>query len=139
MQQPGTDAFDFSEEEIAGFAAGSAGTPVRWSIYQYLPKVHSVEDALANQPVTIVDQCRIESRYYGIEIWAIIEGPYGRYLMQVQHTASSDRGYVGVYTPEYIAINANGVASEFDNFYYELDEVHDLDEAWAIIKSHAVE
>ncbi len=132
----GIEAFEFSEAEVAGFAAGGKGTPVMWLVTSRA-KIDDVDTVLANQQVTIVDQCEIGHRNYGRELWAIVKNSAGdQFLMCVQHY--DDKSVVDLYTADYIAANEHGIASHFSSGEYLLYDAHTIDEIWPILQSGEV-
>ena len=132
----GTDAFEFTESEVAGLAAGGKGTPIMW-LTTSIAKIDSVEQVLANQQVKVVDQCVIEHRNYGKEIWAIVQNNAGeRFLLCAQQY--SDKSAVNLYTAEYIAASAHGIASHFNSYEYLLYDAHTIDAIWPILQSGQV-
>ncbi len=133
-----TDKFDFTEDEVKGFAAGSAGTSLRWFIEHAWAEYEDAAQVLADQNVDVIDQCEVESNYYGTVIWAVVEGKGGRLLLQARHYDSNNSGTVEVYTPEYLVTSSNGVASSFDTYCEGLDNAHTIDEVWQIIAGRAL-
>ena len=132
----GIEAFEFSEAEVAGFAAGDKGTPVMWLVTSRA-KIDDVDTVLANQQVTIVDQCEIGHRNYGRELWAIVKNSAGdQFLMCAQHY--DDKSVVDLYTADYIAANEHGIASHFNSGEYLLYDAHTIDAAMEVLKGGQV-
>ncbi len=129
-------AFNFTADEIAGFATGAKGTPVKW-YHSSKAKYNDVADVLAYQQVKVVDQCDVEHRNYGKQTWAIVENSAGdRFLLCAMYY--DNKGVVEVFTPEYIATESRGIASEFNLGDYLLEDKHTIDDVWAVLKSGEV-
>jgi len=133
-----TSKYDFAADEVAGFAQGAKGTPVRWLISSKA-KYADAAAVLADQQVTIVDQCEVEHRNYGKEVWAIVENSAGdRFLLCARHYDSDDSGAVDLFNEDYLATNERGVASSFGLGDYLLEDANTIDAAFEIIKSGEV-
>ena len=133
-----TSNYDFTADEVAALAMGAKGTPLEWYLQNWIVKYDSAEELLADQNVVPIDQCQIENGAYGAEIWALVQNSAGdRYIMEVRHYDSDDSGTIELYNEDFIAHNANGIASAF-NHYYGLEDAHTIDAAWEILKSIAI-
>ena len=133
-----TSKYDFTQDEVAGFAAGGKGTPVRWML-SCKGKYADAAEYLADQNVEVVEQCEVEQRYGGTHIWAIVKNSAGdRFLMDVEYVANENSGQVDVYTTDYIAANSSGIASAFSLGQYLLEDKHTIDEAFEVIKGGEV-
>ena len=133
-----TSKYDFTAEEVAGFAQGGKGTPVKWLISSK-SKYADAAAVLADQQVTIVDQCEVEHRNYGKEVWAVVENSAGdRFLLCALHYDSDDSGAVDVFTEDYIATNERGIASRFNLGDYLLADAHTIDAVMEVLKSGQV-
>ena len=131
-----TSKYDFTSEEVASFAVGAKGTPVKWLISSK-GNYADVADVLASQQVNIVDQCEVDHRNYGKQIWAIIENGAGdRFLLCASHYSKT--GVVYVFNADYLATNARGVASSFNLGDYLLEDAHTIEAAFDVIKSGEV-
>lgn len=132
----GVEAFYFTPDEIAGLAQGGKGTPICWSVTSKA-KVDGLEQVFANQQVTVVDQCEVEHRSYGKEIWAIIKNSAGdEFLLCAKYY--SETSAVEVYNADYLATSARGVASSFNMGDYLLEDAHTIEAAFEVIKSGQV-
>lgn len=132
----GIEAFEFSADEVAAFAKGAKGTPVVWYVTSKA-KYDDVNQFLAAQQVTVVDQCEVEHRNYGKEIWSIVENSSGdRFLLCAKHY--SGKSAFDLFTEDYIAINSRGVASSFNLGDYLLEDAHTIDDIWPILQSGEV-
>ena len=133
-----TSKYDFTQDEVAGFAAGGKGTPVRWML-SCKGKYADAAEYLADQNVEVVEQCDVEQRYGGTHIWAIVKNSAGdRFLMDVEYVPKENSGQVDVYTSDYITTNSRGIASAFSLGEYLLEDKHTIDEAFEVIKSGEV-
>lgn len=133
-----TSKYDFTQDEVAGFAAGGKGAPVRW-MFSCKGKYADAAEYLADQNVEVVEQCDVEQRYGGTHIWAIVKNSAGdRFLMDVEYVPKENSGQIDVYTSDYIATNSRGVASAFSLGEYLLEDIHTIDEAFEVIKSGQV-
>ena len=108
--------------ENLGFAVGGKGTPVKWLVSSKAAYA-DVADVLANQQVKVVDQCEVEHRNYGKQIWAVIENSAGdRFLLCTSYY--SNTGVCDLFTADYIATNERGIASSFNHGDYLLEDAH---------------
>jgi len=131
-----TSAYDFTAEEIAGFAIGGKGTPVEWLIANKAAYA-DVADVLASQQVKIVDQCEVEHANYGKQIWAVIENSAGdRFLLCASYY--SNTGVSRLFTTDYIATAPRGIASCFNHGDYLLADAHTIDAIMEVLKSGQV-
>lgn len=134
----GIEAFEFTADEIAGLAVGGKGTPMSWLV-SCKAKYADSAAVLAAQQVDIVDQCEVNHKNYGKEIWAIIKNSAGdRFLLCARHYDSDDSGAVDLFNSEYLATNARGIASCFNSGDYLLEDAHTIDAAWEVLKSGQV-
>ncbi len=58
--------------------------------------------------------------------------------MDVEYVPKENSGQIDVYTTDYIATNARGIASAFSLGEYLLEDKHTIDEAFEVIKSGEV-
>ena len=131
-----TSQYNFTPEEVAGFAVGGKGTPVKWLVSSKAAYA-DVADVLANQQVKVVDQCEVEHRNYGKQIWAVIENSAGdRFLLCTSYY--SNTGVCDLFTADYIATNERGIASSFNHGDYLLEDAHAIDAAMEVLKSGQV-
>lgn len=133
-----TDA-DFTSDEIAALPVGAKGVPMEWFISNRVVKYDDAADLLDDQQVTVVDQCEVEHRNYGKEIWAVVVNSAGdRYLLEVRHYDSDGSGVIEVYSTDYIATESRGVASSFNMGDYLLEDAHTIDAIMEVIRSGEV-
>lgn len=131
-----TSKYDFTPEEVAGFAVGGKGTPVVWLVSSKAAYA-DVADVLANQQVKVVDQCEVEHRNYGKQIWSVIENSAGdRFLLCTSYY--SNLGEYKLFTADYIATNQRGIASSFNHNDYLLEDAHTIDAVMEVLKSGQV-
>ncbi|MBQ9043137.1 MAG: hypothetical protein IJ111_10050 [Eggerthellaceae bacterium] len=133
-----TSKYEFTPDEVAGFAVGGKGTPVKWLMTSKAQYADAAE-VLADQQVTVVDQCEVEHRYYGTEIWSIVQNSAGdKFLLCTWRYDSDSSGAYDLYNEDYIAHNSRGIASHFNMGDYLLADVHTIDEIWPILQSGEV-
>lgn len=131
-----TAMFHFTPEEFAGLAAGGKGTPLKWLVTSKA-KIDNVEQVLANQQVTVVEQCEVEHRNYGKQIWAIVQNSAGdKFLLCASHYSGTSS--IDLFNADYLAYNSRGVASSFNSGDYLLEDAHTIEAAFEVIKSGQV-
>ncbi len=134
----GLDAFNFTLDEVDAFAAGAAGTPVMWTVSNSKAAYSGADEILADQQVDVVEQCAIDNAAYGTETWALVQnGANDRFLLEIRYDGDKLSGDVLVYTADYVATEANGIASAFLFVPDGLYDAHTIDECWAALKAAA--
>ena len=129
-------AFDFSQDEVKAFGKASLDAPVNWSITNFDIPYENVEQVLSTQNVDIEEQCEIENGAYGKEIWAIVKNSNSdRFLLEARYYDSDKSGYIQIFEPEYLKINARGMASTFNDYYEGLEEARTVDDVWKILSN----
>ncbi|MDO4539309.1 MAG: hypothetical protein Q4B54_14180, partial [Coriobacteriales bacterium] len=123
------EAFNFTKDEIPGLAIGGKGTPIKWLVSTNA-KYADASALFAAQQVSVVDQCEVDHRNYGKQIWAIVENSAGdRFLLCTYCYESDGTGSINLFNSDYLATNANGIASEFNLGTYLLEDAHTIDAA----------